>query len=400
MKNLKVLIFIITIIIIILLITLVILIPKLEDQIEEEENLNYGDMLDIQKEEDTDKAYIILESCIDKYLQYNIQENENIKEILEEYTTFEKFDKEYYLKINSVYKIERMDDITYFVETLLNNKETYFLINVDYVNDTFNIRGIYEQEFKNAQNNNVNEKYKTSIRIAKNNENSISRKTPSTETIMNKYYQTYKKMAIYNKEVAFDMLDAEYKLKKFDNNIEKYKEYIENNQDRIESFEITNVEANKNNDYIEYKISDAYNTSYIIKEYYYTNYKIILDNYTIEDKEQIEEYNKLDNKEKAIYNIEKVFSMLNNKEYNSVYNLLDETFKNNNFPQLEQFKLYVQQTFFDNNILGNITIEEQGENYVITVPYKDGISTAAEKRKKNFVVRIMEDKNFTLSFEK
>lgn len=399
MKKLKILMFIITIITIILTIALIILIPKLKNQIIEAENSNYGDMLYIQKEE-IDKVYIILGNCIEKYLQYNIQEDENINEILEEYASFEKFDTNYYLKINSVYKIERMDDITYFIETLVNDQKTYFLVNVDYINDTFNIRRIYEQEFKKAQNNQINEKYKKSIRIEKNSKNAISRNTPSLQTIMYKYYETYKKMSVSNPIIAFNILDREYRAKKFDNDIEKYKEYIENNQNSIKDFNLSEIEIVQNNDdYSEYKIKDAYDVSYIIKEYYYTNFTIILDDYTIENSEQIEKYNNLNNEEKVVYNIKKVFSMLDNKEYDKVYNLLDGTFKERNFGELEQFKIYAKENFFDYNVLGNIKIKKQGKNYIATVPYKDGISTAAERKKKSFMVKLLDDANFIISFE-
>lgn len=398
MKKVKLLIAIIITIIIISAFSLGILIPKLKKQIQEKENLNYNDMLNIQKE-DTDVAYMILERCIKNYIQYNIQEDERIKEILEEDTNFEKFDTPYYLKINSVYKVERMDDITYFIEALINETKTYFLINVDYISDTFNIRKINEQEFKDAKNDKVNNKYRKSIRIIKTDRNTIKTEPFPTEIIMNNYYTTYINMAINKPEIAFNMLDEEYKLKKFNNDISKYMEYIKSNQTEIENYTITNVEGSKKENYTEYKVKDAYNTSYIIKEYYYTNFKISLNDNSIESTEQIDQYNKLSNKEKATYNIEKVFSKINEKEYKQIYNFLDETFKNNNFKELQQFETYINQNFFENNVLGKISIQEQGKNYIVTVPYKESNSTAAEKRKKTFIIRLLEGTDFTMSFE-
>lgn len=398
MKNLKILIVIITIIIIIIVIALFTLIPKLKDQIEESENLNYGDVLDIQQET-TDKAYVIIENCIEKYLQYNIEKNSQLESILEKIVDYEEFDEIYYLKIVMVYKIERMNDTTYFVDTLLNNENEYFVVNVDYINRTFSIRKTSQDEFNNAKNNKVDDKYKESITIEKNNYNAIDSSIISKDKLIDKYYEVYKKLALNKPEVAFEMLDSEYKSNKFNNDIENYKEYVENNKNRIQNSTIVDMELSQKENYTEYKIQDDNNNIYIIKEYSHTDFSIILDNYTITSQEEKDKYLKLTAKEKVVYNIEKVFQMLDNKDYIAVYNLLDTGFKNTNFKTYEAFKAYAQENFFDNNILGNITVEEQGENYIIIVPYKDGVSSAAKKNKKTFVMRLLEETNFVMSFE-
>ena len=50
-------------------------------------------------------------------------------------------------------------------------------------------------------------------------------------------------------------------------------------------------------------------------------------------------------------------------------------------------------------MLGQITIEAQGINYIVKVPYKDGTSSAAEKRTKVFVMRLLEGVDFEISFQ-
>lgn len=399
MKNFKILVIIITLIIIIILIALFILIPKLEKQVEENENLDYGDVLTIQQE-NTYKGYQISSECIEKYIKYNIEKNmealENILENEEDET--QKLDEIYYLKISYIYKIERMNDTTYFVESLINNNENYFIINVDYINNTFNIRKTNEIEFNNSKDDKVNEKYKQNITINKNEYNQINTADLDNDELISKYYYNYIDLALNKPEVAFEILDKDYKMKKFGNDLQKYQQYIENNRNKIFDSTIVEITANSKENYTEFIIQDTFNNCYTIKEYNYTDFTIILDDYTL-NTDETEKYIALDSKDKVLYNINIIFKHINNKEYEEVYNKLDEKFKNTNFPTLEQFKNYANETFFDNNVLGNITVEEQGQNYIINVPYKEGTSSVAEKRKKSFVMRLLEDTDFVMSFE-
>ncbi len=90
--------------------------------------------------------------------------------------------------------------------------------------------------------------------------------------------------------------------------------------------------------------------------------------------------------------------LINVKDYQTVYNYLNEDFKNTNFPSIEKFTAYMQNTFFDNNIVGNISMKEEGGNYILEVPYKESLSSAAEERSKSFVMRLGSGMNFEISF--
>lgn len=402
MKKMKMLIILLIILIIIIALSIIILLPKLQD--EEIKNLDSEvlneDILDI-REETSYKGYIIIEKCIENYIEYsNESTTEKLASILEKAEEKEKFDEVYYLKIEQIYKIERINDTTYFVETTLDDKSKYFVINVDYITKSYNIRKSTQTEFKNAKDNKVDNEYLKSIEIKSNNYNKIEDEDLSNEQIMSTYFYNYLQLELAKPEVAFTILEKSYKSQKFNNDINKYKEYIESNKEKIADNAIveSSVKASDNNK--QYTIVDTYGKTYIIKEYNYTDYTVEIQEDNKENEEYLNKYLALSPKEKVEENIKRVYQLIDDKEYESVYNLLDSQFKSANFGTLEQFENYAKETFFDYNVLGKISIEEQGQNYVINVPYKDGYSSVAEKREKNFVMRLQENTDFILSFEK
>ena len=402
MKKMKILIILLIILIIITTLSIVILLPKLKD--EEIRNLDSEvsneDILDI-REETSYKGYVIIQKCIGNYIEYSNESNEEkLAAILEKEEKTEKFDEVYYLKIEQIYKIERINDTTYFVETTLDDKNVYFVINVDYITKSYNIRKSTETEYKNAKENNIDTKYLKSIEIKSNDYNKIEDKDLSNEQVMSKYFYNYLQLELTKPEVAFTILEKGYKSQKFGNDINKYKEYIENNKEKLADTAIVESSVNASDNSTQYTIVDTYGKTYIIKEYKYTDYTIEIQEDNKENEEYLNKYLALSPTEKVEENIKRVYQLIDDKEYESVYNLLDSQFKSSNFATLEQFENYAKETFFEYNVLGKITIQEQGQNYVINVPYKDGYSSVAEKREKNFVMRLQENTDFILSFEK
>ena len=402
MKKMKILIILLIILIIITTLSIVILLPKLKD--EEIRNLDSEvsneDILDI-REETSYKGYVIIQKCIENYIEYsNASNEEKLAAILEKEEKTEKFDEVYYLKIEQIYKIERINDTTYFVETTLDDKNVYFVINVDYITKSYNIRKSTETEYKNAKENNVDTKYLQSIEIKSNGYNKIEDKDLSNEQVMSKYFYNYLHLELTKPEVAFTILEKGYKSQKFGNDINKYKKYIENNKEKLSDTAIVESSVKASDNSTQYTIVDTYGKTYIIKEYKYTDYTIEIQEDNKENEEYLNKYLALSPTEKVEENIKRVYQLIDDKEYESVYNLLDSQFKSSNFATLEQFENYAKETFFEYNVLGKITIQEQGQNYVINVPYKDGYSSVAEKREKNFVMRLQENTDFILSFEK
>lgn len=213
------------------------------------------------------------------------------------------------------------------------------------------------------------------------------------------YFEDYKYKAINNPEEAFTLLNMEYREKKFNNDVNLYKEYIQKNMDRFQDANIVKHGITSFGNLKKYVFIDNYNNYYELEEIGNYEYTIILDNYTIETAELKEKYSKLSNEEKAISNIDKIMKLINTKEYNAVYQYLNQSFKNTNFPTIEAFTIYMQKTFFEDNVVGNIKIRNEENIYILEVPYKEGLSTAAEERIKTFIMRLGTGTNFELSFE-
>ncbi len=401
-RSLIIVLIILTILIIIVTLLILILLPKLREEkfknIDAE--VSYEDILDIQ-EEKTYKAYTILSQCIEKYINYNISKDSyKIKLICEEESNEKimEIENPYYLKIEAVYKIERVNDTTYFTKAMLNNKDVYFLVNVDYENTTFNIRQSNNKEFQNAMNNIVDGKYKKSIIINSNEENKIETKDLSNYIIASNYFDIYKNLAIEKTDIAYELINEETKQTKFSNNIDNYKSYIERNKENIEDASLVSlisVEAQENKK--TYTVQDSNGNQYVIEEYLYTNFNISIKDSTQYSQDEIEKYAKMDYKQKLKFNVDKIFSWVNNKEYEVLYSKLNSQFKNTNFNTLEKFQNYIQDKFFDYNYLGTVSMQQQGNTYILRAPYKSGASVAAEEREVTVIMRLENDMNFSFS---
>ena len=97
--------------------------------------------------------------------------------------------------------------------------------------------------------------------------------------------------------------------------------------------------------------------------------------------------------------ITKFFKMINTKDYESAYNLLNNDFRNSNFGTLDNFINYVKNNFYSNTIITDIVeVKEEGMYYVCTLNTASDDSDSANKVKETFVVLLKEGTDFELSF--
>lgn len=397
----KILVLIIILVILIILVTVGLLLLRKETIIQEDNPMTTA-FQDTEKLENR-SLFFQIDSHIKEYISYvminkqaqinSISPNKPVTVNNTNYTTFTS---------KEMYTIDKISNITVFVYGLARNQKTedkcYLIINIDYSNNAYEIKASSETEFESAKNNLVNEEYKQSIKIEKNKYNAFSHKQITDLQIMKIYFDDYKFKAINKPEEAYFSLDADYRKQKFDDNINAYKQYIKDNINQLQDANIvkhgvTTLE-NGNKEYV---FIDNFENYYKFIETGINEYIVILDNYTIQTDEQIQKYNKLTSQEKAVSNVDKVMKLINEKSYSTVYNYLNNEFKNMYFPTLERFINYIKQNFFENNIVGQITVGNQGDNYIVTVPYKEFLSSAAEEREAVFIVKLKEGTNFELS---
>lgn len=352
----------------------------------------------IYKIENKDQFFNI-DSHIKKYVDYKKQGN---TQAINSISSDNAIDGENF-KSEEMYLLNRITNDTVYVYGKVTKgsiqTDTYIVVNLDYTNNTYAIQNSSKEEYDNAKSNIVNSKYEQDVSIQSNEYNDISlEETVNDLTVIRIYFDDYKFKAINKPEEAFNLLDAEYKKKKFDDNVNAYKQYVKDNANQIQDANIVKHGiATLENGNKQYIIIDNFDNYYKFTETGINKYIVVLDNYILQTDEETKKYSKLSSQEKAVSNVDKVMKLINEKNYSTVYNYLNSEFKNTYFPTLDRFTNYMKQNFFDNNIVGQMTVGNQGDNYIVTVPYKEFLSAAAEEKEVVFLVRLKEGTNFELS---
>jgi len=272
------------------------------------------------------------------------------------------------------------------ISTMKKIGNQYFLITLDEVNNTFCIVPIPED-------------IDLQIDIEK-----IDRNANNTYTVANinqvdmvsKYLASYKENIIYNPEEAYNLLDKSYREARF-GNIEKFKEYVENNKTTLTQATVSKYKMSKTDDYTQYTILDQNENYYIFRETAVMEYSVILDTYSIDLPEFIEQYNEGTEQEKVAMNIDKFIQAINAKDYAFAYSKLSDGFKNNYFKTQASFEKYVKENLYEANEISFNNFNNQANIYTYTTIIKD--KTTGQTKQQNFVVKLNEGTKFEMSFE-
>lgn len=303
-----------------------------------------------------------------------------------------------YTYVKEIYRINKEKGKAFFAHGVQSSTNKYYIIELDNINETYNLADTTEEEYNNVKNGKVNSKYLEVKDIAKTENNSFNLINISDSQLVNMYFDIIKNLLNNDPQSLYEILDEEYREKRF-GNVENLEKYIE-----LDKAKITNMEASKyaryNYDgYIQYVCRDNNGKYYIINEELNTgDYKIFLDEYTIDQPEFIEEYEKSSDSEKAGYNINKFIQSINSKDYNYAYNCLAQSFKQNNFPTLESFEKYVKENFYDENEIEHLNyMKESG--YQVYQSLVKKANNDEENVEKDFIVNLKENRDFEMSFE-
>lgn len=253
--------------------------------------------------------------------------------------------------------------------------------------------------------------------IEKNSSNVIEKPIITNERIAQDYFDYFIFNIRYDIDVAYNLLDEEYKNKRFPT-LQDFKEYIENRKDIYEEEELRDYREFESNDeymlyilkrdklelagyqirnkenYTRYICIDNYNNYYIFYAISPLNYTVVLDTYTINLPEFTEKYKNGTTEEKVGYNIEKIVNALNSEDYKYVYSKLADEFKENYFKNYEIFEKYAEIVFdIANEVIYNkYTETENLSTYEITLKGKNKTVT------KTIVMRLDEGTDFVMSF--
>lgn len=416
MNNIKKFIIILLMILLILIILLIFLL-NLNDSSTEypESDANSGPqdiMIElnnhIEEEKNNNKIFTISD-YINQMLTYEGEENiEALQGLVEDYQEIENMNleqkqSEFYAQ--EIYKQESMDKATYFTSGIVHITDTnynesfnliYLQINIDYQNQAWRAYVIDRETFDEIKQD--TESTIENFEIERNEYNKFEQKTYSTEENCNRYISDFIIKLKYNKELAFEFVDEEYRKQKFEDSFERFNEYIENNQDRIYNLTIESYLKELNEDNIVYTVLDTYGNYYIIESSGGLDYTIKLDNFTIETEEFKSSYENATEQEKVTTNLSKIVKWVNTKDYLQIYNKLDSEFKQNNFQNIETFETYMQENFFDYNIIEIEKINKISDNYICDVILRSGNGLSAEETTKTFIMQLGEGTDFVMSF--
>lgn len=409
MKKIKYIILILILILIICITAIVVINKKNEENQDETSKLSseyptYVINKNIEKLNNRNQYYILLE-CVKEFVNYTNNKDSNAIEAVTMQKNIESIIEEYSFKnvddicFEEVYVLNGYTYCTYYVkgkESLKSNKNFYIMANLDFVNTTYKLTPMTENEYNKLikENKSNNDE----LTISKNKYNIFENINITNEDMARNYFNDYINKALNYPEVAYNLLDEEYRNKRF-GSLEEYKNNINENRDQIENTTMIKYGINDKDNYIEYNVVDIFDNYYTIKENGIMDYTIMLDNYTIKSNDFINIYNKASDAQKVATNVEIFMKMLNNKDYKNAYACLSNEFKQNYFKTIDEFKNYVRENFYDTNYISISNVQTKSNVYTCTANIKSGISIAADDMNKNFIVKLNQNSEFELSFE-
>ncbi len=248
--------------------------------------------------------------------------------------------------------------------------------------------------FSNMINNTNNteqqkKKYKT---------NEILRLNIDDRTMCLNYFQDLKTNLLYNTKEAYNYMTEEYRQKRFGTE-EGLLQYVNSNITELAQIKLEKYQVNNNDDYTEYVCMDQYENLYIFKETSVMQYTVTLDTYTLEEEEFNSTYNNSDEAMKVKMNSDKIIQMMNRRDYKTIYNLLNGTFKNNYFKTEEEFEKYMKEKYPLHYKAEFANTENEGNTYIQEINLTDITEQDEEIKQMTIIMQLKEGTNFEMSFE-
>lgn len=435
MKKIKIL--IISIIILILIIGVILMVFNNKNN---NINENFANNVEVVSEKSEDNRsditttnYYIIQKCISQYLgiinknnpaYYRVNDNgENVKFVNEDYIRGRIYDllSENYINKNNITKnnvysyvenitenvnfcmldakVIKNDNINQyiiygFIESAENEFITnkYYIINLDENNNIFSVEPISKKY------DNLNDISVDNVKIEKNENNKIPTVKINSETQCKNYLTEFKRMMLSNQEVAYEYLDKDYREKRF-GNLNQFKNYINKNKDELKSLSVSEYLVNVYDDYTEFVCKDKSGIIYIFDAETPLKYTVKLDTYTIISDKYKSEYDSAETQKKVQMNIDKWVQMLNNRDYSSAYNLLDETFRNNTFGSQEKFEKYMNENYSLQYSITYNEYKEENDISIMSITLKDILGKNETTKDLKIIMQLNNNYDFVMSFE-
>ena len=367
---------------------------------------------------EVEDSSVLMTYLNENYINKNNVNNNNILTVLEKYNDYNTY------RTVEMYELANFSITTYYVKGRIDHQNVYFIVHLDLNNQTFDIEPTTE-DFYDDRINNQNDVEEDDVQnIDKKVYNSYVYKDLNDEVTSKLYFADYIKTMLTDSEEAYNLLDKEYQNKRF-SSIDEFNTYIQNNRNRFnislefedkdiseyenfneyyefasknEKFGLTSYLVEQFADYTRYICVDGYNNYFIFYVTYPGTYTVMLDSYTIDMEEFIEKYNSSTDEVKVGMNIQKIIEAINSKDYQYIYDKLDDTFRNNNYNTVNDLEEDIRNNLFDTNEVEYTNFYQEGNAYIYQLKFKDAQNPETNERNMTIIMNLKEETDFVMSF--
>ena len=344
--------------------------------------------LENEKKQNIEAVYSILD---EKYKTYKNITLENLESQLNAINRLN-------IEISDMYVSQKTENMNiYFVNGYLiyistsKISEFSMMVNVDMLNRTYTVLlDDYIKENYSGIKTGENIDISYPDKIETNTYNTFRYQAIPDDTYITDIFNSFRENLIYNKSEVYENLNDTYKEKRF-GTLENIKQYVTDGIKEISMMKLSKYQKTKYNEYTQYVCLADSGKYYIINVYSPTEIEFILDTYTIELPEFLEKYETSDEKTKVALNIQKIKDAINENDFKYVYDKLDNIFKQNNYPDYDNFKNYLKSNLFENNTFEYKNIEKHGDVYVANIIIN-------ESKKMDIIMKLSNDTSFYISF--
>lgn len=275
-----------------------------------------------------------------------------------------------------------IEEYTYVEEGIISVKQEYSLIvKLDFSNMAYSINPNYSDKLEKVKNE-----------VEANEDNFFEKILVDTKTVIDFYISRFWEENISDIKAGYNILEKSYREKKF-GNIEEYEKYFNN----MTYSEIDTYSVIYNDDFTQYICLDLDGNYYIINVTACMQYSVMLDFYTIDIEKVKSEYDKGNEQQKVIINIQKVIEALNDKDYKYIYNKLYSDYKNNNYKTLEEFQNYMLDKFPNNVEISYNDFSKEGDIYIYNITLREN-RLASKDINMQIIMKLNEGTDFEMSF--
>lgn len=284
------------------------------------------------------------------------------------------------------------------VNAMIDETDFTVMIKMDTTNGTYSMfYDDYLTKYGYDENTTEEELQINSSNIEANNYNLYTEATITEEYLATQYYSEYKSNMLYNTEQAYYLLDEEYREAKY-GSYEAFASYVSENEQTILTSNIEAYQINETDEGREYVCIDQNGKYYVFIESSVSSFDVVLDIYTIDLPSFKEQYNSADDPDKAGLNLQKIVDAINDGGYEYIYSKLDETFKQNNFPTIEEFETYIQSTFYSSNDVEFSNYRNSSDLHIFDATFTDEDNAENGEITKTFILQLEDGTDFRFSF--